>query len=94
MVKGFGGGTIENHAVCTEFEPNRRIAWQTTSARLPFHVVVDFTPVDGGTRIDSVWTLQLPLLLRPASPIIVPYMRRVMERDVAHLKALMEAGQL
>jgi uncharacterized protein YndB with AHSA1/START domain len=94
VVKGLGGGTMENHAVCTEFEPNRRIAWQTTSARLPFHVVVDFAPVDGGTRIDSVWTLQLPTLLRPASPIIVPYMRRLLERDVAHLKALMEAGKL
>ena len=46
VVKTFGRGTAENHAVCTAFEPNRRIAWQTTSAPIPFQVTVDFVPVE------------------------------------------------
>jgi uncharacterized protein YndB with AHSA1/START domain len=49
VVKTFGRGTAENHAVCTAFEPNRRIAWQTTSAPFPFQVTVDFVPVESGT---------------------------------------------
>ena len=40
VVKSFGGRTTENHAVCTEFVPNRRIAWQSTSAVVPFHITV------------------------------------------------------
>lgn len=94
VVKGIGGRTMENHAVCTEFEPNRRIAWQTTSARVPFHVVVDFTPMDGATRIDSTWTIPMKGILRPAGPILGMMMRRILQRDVANLKALMEAGTL
>lgn len=95
VVRGLGGGTMENHAVCTEFEPNRRIAWQTTSSRVPFHVAVDFTPIEGGaTRIDSAWTIQMKGPLRPANPIFGMMLRRLMQRDVANLKALMEGGTL
>ena len=94
VVKGFGGRTAENHAVCTAFEPNRRIAWQTTSAPFPFHVSVDFTPVDGGTQIHSTWTLKWTGIMRPMGPLLDRYFIRVLRRDVENLAALMEAGKL
>lgn len=94
VVKSFGGRTAENQAVCTEFEPNRRIAWQSTSAPFPFHVTVDFMPLDGGTRIDSTWTLQWTGLMRPLGSLLDGYFTSVMRRDVENLARLMEAGEL
>lgn len=94
VVKSFGGRTTENHAVCTEFEPNRRIAWQSTSAVVPFHVTVDFTPLDGSTQVDSIWTWEPKGLLRPLAPLLDRMFESAMGRDVANLAALMEAGDL
>ena len=94
VVKSFGGRTAENHAVCTEFEPNRRIAWQTTSAPFPFRVAVDFTPVDGSTQIDSTWTLEWTGIMRALGPVLERYFVRVLRRDVENLARVMESGDL
>ena len=94
VVKSFAGRTAENHAVCTAFEPNRRIAWRTTSAPFPFEVTVDFTPVEGGTRIDSIWTWEPKGLMRPVAPLLNLMLRRVMQRDVDNLRVVMESGDL
>jgi uncharacterized protein YndB with AHSA1/START domain len=94
LVKTFGRGTSENHAVCTAFEPNRRIAWKSTSAPVPFQVTVDFLPIDGGTQIDSLWEWEAKGGLRLVAPLVDRMFRRTMEQDVANLAILMEAGKL
>jgi uncharacterized protein YndB with AHSA1/START domain len=94
VVKTLGGRTAENDAICTAFEPNRRIAWRSTSAPVPFEVTVDFTQVDGGTRVDSLWTWEAKGLLRPAAPLVDLMFKRAMQKDVDGLRRLMEAGDL
>jgi uncharacterized protein YndB with AHSA1/START domain len=94
VVKTFGRGTAENHAVCTAFEPNRRIAWQTTSAPFPFQVTVDFVPVESGTQIDSIWRWEPSGASRLIAPLLDRIFKRVMEQDVANLARIMEAGEL
>jgi uncharacterized protein YndB with AHSA1/START domain len=94
VVKRLGGGTMENHAVCTEFEANRKLTWQSTSSPIPFRVEVDFMPIDGTTRVDSIWTWEPRGLLRPVSPILDLMFKRAMGKDVENLKALMESGEL
>jgi uncharacterized protein YndB with AHSA1/START domain len=94
VVKSFGGRTAENHAVCTEFEPYRRLAWRSTSAPFPFQVAVAFTPIDGSTQIDSIWTFQLTGVMRPLGPLLDRWFESVMRRDVENLARVMEAGDL
>lgn len=94
VVKSFGGRTTENQAVCTEFEPNSRIAWQTTSAVFPFRVAVDFMPLDGSTQIDSTWTWEPKGLMRPMAPLLERMFRHALQRDVENLASLMDAGKL
>jgi uncharacterized protein YndB with AHSA1/START domain len=94
VVKTLGRGTAENHAVCTAFEPNRRIAWRSISAPVPFEVTVDFTPIDGATRIDSVWTWEPRGLLRPVAPLLDLMFSRAMQQDVDGLRRKMEVGDL
>jgi uncharacterized protein YndB with AHSA1/START domain len=94
VVKTFGRGTAENHAVCTAFEPNRRIAWRTTSAPFPFQVTVDFVRVESGTQIDSIWRWEPCGAARLIAPLLDRIFKRVMEQDVANLARVMEAGEL
>jgi uncharacterized protein YndB with AHSA1/START domain len=94
VVKSFGGPTNVNYAVCTAFEPNRTIAWRSTSAIVPFEVTVDFRPVDVGTAIDSTWTFEPKGLLRPLGPLLARMFQSAMRRDVENLARLMEAGEL
>jgi uncharacterized protein YndB with AHSA1/START domain len=94
VVRTLGRGTAENYAVCTAFESNRRIAWRSISAPVPFEVTVDFTPIDGATRVDSVWTWEPKGLLRPIAPLLDPMFRRAMRQDVDGLRRMMEAGEL
>jgi uncharacterized protein YndB with AHSA1/START domain len=94
VVKTLGGRTAENHAVCTAFDLNRRIAWRSTSAPVPFEVTVNFIPHDGGTRVDSIWTWEPKGLLRPAAPLLDLMFRRAMQRDIDGLRRMMEAGDL
>ena len=37
-----------------EFEPNRRMVVEVLDAPMPVRIVIGFTPVEGGTRLD--WT--------------------------------------
>jgi len=54
IVKGFAGRTMQNEAEMVEFEPNRRMVVKVLDAPVPVQIVIEFTPVDGGTRLD--WT--------------------------------------
>jgi uncharacterized protein YndB with AHSA1/START domain len=94
LVRSLGGGTTENHAVCTAFELNRRLAWKSTSGLVPFSVTVDMTPVDGATRLDSTWAFEFHGPLRLVAPLLQLMFKRAMQRDVENLKLLMEAGML
>lgn len=94
VVKSYGGRTTVNTAVCTAFEPNRKLGWDSTSGLVPFSVVVDLLPVDGGTRLDSTWSFNFKGPLRLAAPLLVRMFKRAMQNDIANLKALMESGKL
>jgi uncharacterized protein YndB with AHSA1/START domain len=94
VVRTLGRGRAENHAVCTAFEPNRRIAWRSISAPVPFEVTVDFTPIDGATRVDSVWSWEPTGLLRPVAALLDLMFRRAMQQDVDGLRRMMEAQEL
>lgn len=94
VVKRFGRGTDVNEAVCTAFEPNRRIAWRSTLAPVQFEVTVNFTDADGSTRLDSIWSWQPTGLLRAVAPLVDLMFKRAMGKDVDNLRRLMEADEL
>ena len=61
---------------------------------MPFEVTVDFTPIDGVTRVDSVWTWEPKGLFRLFAPLLDQSFRRAMRQDVDGLRRMMEAGEL
>jgi uncharacterized protein YndB with AHSA1/START domain len=46
------GRRMENDAVATVYEPPHRAAMRGLSRNAPFEATLDFTAVDGGTRVD------------------------------------------
>lgn len=79
----------------TEFEPNRRIAWQTRP-RGPFGRITggrtwryELEPTDGGTRVSETWdvTTEAPLT-RPLVRAAAKTTRRNMEATLARIEKL------
>lgn len=94
IVKGFAGRTMQNEAEMIEFEQNRRMVVNILDAPVPAQVVIDFTPVDGGTRLDWTGIVSPRGILAPTAPLIAGFYRMAFEKDLRNLKDLMDRGAL
>jgi uncharacterized protein YndB with AHSA1/START domain len=94
IVKGFAGRTMQNEAEMIEFEPNRRMVVNVVDAPVPTQIVIEFTPVDGGTRLDWTGTFSPRGILAPAGFLIARFYRMAFEKDLINLKALMDRRAL
>ena len=94
VIKGFAGRTMENEAEMVEFEPNRRMAVEVLDAPIPAQIVIEFTPVDGGTRLDWTGIVSPRGILAPTAFLIARFYRMAFEKDLRNLKATMERGEL
>lgn len=84
----------ENEIEVTELEPERRVAVRSIEAAVPFTSSWTFAPVDGGTRVDWRWDVELRAWQRPFGPLVAALFRRALRPDLARLKSMMEAGEL
>ena len=94
VIRGFAGRTIKNEAEMIEFEPNRRMVVEVLDAPVPARIVIEFTPVDGGTRLDWTGIISPRGFLAPTAPLIARFYRMAFEKDLRNLKALMDRREL
>jgi uncharacterized protein YndB with AHSA1/START domain len=94
VIRGFAGRTMENEAEMIEFEPNRRMVVKVLNAPVPAQIVIEFTPVDGGTRLDWTGIVSPRGILAPTAGLIARFYRLAFEKDLRNLKALMDSGKL
>jgi len=94
VIKGFAGRTMENEAEMVEFEPSRRMVVEVLDAPIPAQIVIEFTPVDGGTRLDWTGIVSPRGILAPTAFLIARFYRMAFEKDLRNLKATMERGEL
>ena len=85
------GRRMERESVFTEYEPNRRIIQKSTSGPVPFEVQSIYEPVDGGTRVIVIAEAQPSGLFKLAGPLLMRIRKRQFARDLANLKAMIEA---
>jgi uncharacterized protein YndB with AHSA1/START domain len=93
-IRGFAGRTMQNEAEMIEFEPNRRMVVEVLNAPVPARIVIEFTPVEGGTRLDWTGILSPRGILAPTAPLMAAYYRRVFEKDLRNLRDVMNRGEL
>ena len=63
-------------------------------APFPARIVIELTPVDGGTRLDWTGILSPTGLFAPTAGLMARFYRLAFEKDLRNLKALMERGAL
>jgi uncharacterized protein YndB with AHSA1/START domain len=95
VVPTVGGRTTQNEMELTEFEPDRRLAMRSISG-FPFEVriAIDLVPVGDDCRVDWLVSFRPGGVLRPTGPLLAAAYKRTFAKDLANLKALMEAGAL
>lgn len=94
LVSTFLGRRVENDAVITEFEPNRRVTMETTTGPFPIRGSLTVEPVEGGTRLDTTFEVEPGGFFKLADPLVTRMAKRQFESDLANLKDLMEAHAL
>ena len=94
VIKGFAGRTMQNEAEMVEFEQDRRMVVDVVDAPFPARIVIELTPVDGGTRLDWTGTFSPAGVLAPIAGLVARFYRLAFEKDLKNLKALMDRGEL
>jgi uncharacterized protein YndB with AHSA1/START domain len=94
VIKGFAGRTMQNEAEMVEFEPNRRMVVKVLDAPVPADIVIEFTPVEGGMRLDWTGIVSPTGILAPTAFLMAWFYRMAFEKDLRNLKALMDRREL
>ena len=94
VIKGFAGRRMQNTAEMVEFEQDRRMVVDVLDAPFPARIVIELTPVDGGTRLDWTGIISPRGILGPTARLIARFYRMAFEKDLRNLKALMDRRAL
>jgi uncharacterized membrane protein len=90
----FLGKRIETGLEITEFEPNRKFAYRSTSGPISRWGVVTFDAIDGGTRVSVRVGGEPAGFFKLAEPLVISMSKRQLQSDLDNLKDLMEARAL
>jgi hypothetical protein len=85
---------MQNTAEMVEFEQDRRMVVDVLDAPFPARIVIEFTPVDGGTRLDWTGIISPRGVLGPTAGLMARFYRMAFEKDLRNLKALMDRRAL
>lgn len=88
----FLGKRIESTSEITEFEPNKKVSFKTTSGPIPFEGTTMYEPVEGGTKLSSDFEVEFGGVFKLAEPIVERSAERQFEGSFANLKDILEAG--
>jgi len=90
----FLGQSLESVVECIEYEPNRKISWQTKSGPAPLTIHITLEPAGGSTRLHQLGKIEPGGLFKLAEPVFANLVQRQAETDLHTLKDLMEARAL
>ncbi|NIO67847.1 MAG: hypothetical protein GTN71_01985, partial [Anaerolineae bacterium] len=90
-VRQFLGRRIESTVEITEYEPNKKIGFKSTSGPIPFKATYIFEPVEGGTELSAVGEAEPGGFFKMAEPIAMRMFEREMKGNFANLKDILEA---
>ena len=87
----FLGKRLEFTVEITEYEPNRRVGFNT-SGPFPFSDTTSFEAVEGGTRVELEAEGDVSGIFKVAEPIVARTAQRQFEGNYLTLKDVVEAG--
>ena len=91
-VRRFMGRQMESTFEVTEFEPDRKMSFKSTSGPIAMRGRYILEPAVGGTRLSIVVDGELDGLLKLAEPMVVQSVKRQLDADFGTLKELLEGS--
>ena len=90
-VAQFLGRRLETTHEVTEYEPNRKLSFKSSSGPIPIEERFTFESVEDGTKATFSGEVEAGGFFKLAEPIVARMLKRQMETDVNNLKELLEA---
>jgi uncharacterized membrane protein len=85
------GRRIETDGEITEYEPNRKYSFKSTSGPFPIEGGFTFEATEGGTRVTLAVEADMGGFFKMAEPLVVRTIKKQFQTDVSTLKDLLEA---
>jgi len=85
------GRRIETDGEITEYEPNRKYSFKSTSGPFPIEGGFTLEAAEGGTKVTLAAEAEVGGFFKLAEPLVIRMMKRQFEADVGNLKDLLEA---
>lgn len=85
------GRKMESGIEFTDFELNKKFTIKSYSGSSPFKQTFVFEDTGDGTRVNTVFELELGGLMNLAEPLIAPSVRREMKADFENLREIIES---
>jgi uncharacterized protein YndB with AHSA1/START domain len=92
FVRKFMGRKMEASNEYVAYEPDKFIAFKSTSGPMDFEASYRTESVAEGTRLTSIIEMQPGRFISLAEPLIAASLRREMEAGLGELKDLLESG--
>ena len=89
-VRTFLGQKLEATGEVTEFEPNKKFAFKSTSGPIKFNLMQTFESVSGGTKVTIHVEMEAGGFFKLAEGALAGNMKKTFEDQAAKLKALLE----
>ena len=84
------GQKLEATGEVTEFEPNRKFAFKSTSGPIQFHLRQTYESISGGTKINIHIEVEAGGFFKLAEGALAGNMKKMMESQVMKLKDILE----
>ena len=91
-VRRFLGQNLETAFTITEYEPDCRLGFESTSGLIPMRAFYSLEGTGDGAKVTLAVEAELTGVFKMTEPLVVNSAKRQMDADIARLKEILEAG--
>ncbi len=91
-VRRLMGRNMETSFAVTEYEPDHRLGFKSTSGPIQMRAYYSLDGSGDGTKVTMTVEADLTGVFRMTEPMVVHGAKRQMDADIARLKEILEAG--
>ena len=91
-VRRFLGRNLETAFTVTEYEPDCKLGFKSTSGPIPMRGYYSLEETGDGAKVTMAVEAELTGVFKMTEPLMVHSAKRQMDADIARLKEILEAG--
>jgi len=91
-VRRFLGRNLESTFTITEYEPDYRMGFESTSGPIPMRAYYSLEGTASTAKVTLAVEAELTGVFKMTEPLVIHSAKRQMDADIARLKEILEAG--